>query len=231
MSSQSHHQSTKSKNEHGETKSYIIGFMLSLVFTAIPYYMVVNKSVSGSALLATILGFAVLQMLVQIFFFLHLGRGPKPLYNVVFFAFTVITILVVVGGSIFIMDNLYDNMTPEDVSKKLVQKEGIYQIDGEKTGACQGVHTNHKVTIADGKVTPLYTQAGFCDTLTFINEDDKPREMTFGMHPGHGTYAGETDLALRKGRAKTITLSKPGTYQFHDHFDPDATGSFTVSQQ
>ena len=70
------------KAERGTITSYVIGFLLSLVFTAIPYYLVVNKTVEGNTLLATILGFAVLQMAVQIFFFLHLGRGPKPLYNV-----------------------------------------------------------------------------------------------------------------------------------------------------
>src|SRR5687768_12731131 len=87
-------------SEHGTMKSYVIGFVLSLIFTFIPYYLVVNKTVSGGVLLATILGFAVLQMIIQITFFLHLGRGPKPKWNLYFFISTVGIILVVVGGSI-----------------------------------------------------------------------------------------------------------------------------------
>ena len=83
MSKKSHKPTPKS--EHGTTRSYVIGFVLSLIFTVIPYYLVTNKTIAGSALLATILGIAVLQMFIQIFFFLHLGRGPKPFYNVVFF--------------------------------------------------------------------------------------------------------------------------------------------------
>lgn len=226
----SHHTNGSPKEEHGTTWSYVIGFLLSLVFTAIPYYMVVNKSLSGSALLATILGIAVLQMIIQIFFFLHLGRGPKPLYNVVFFVSTVGIILVVVGGSIFIMNNLQYNMAPTEVSKKLIEKEGIYQVAGEKTGACKGIHTNHKVTIIKGKASPVHTTARLCDTLTFLSEDDRSREITFGSHPQHGNYGGESELTLRKGRGKTITLNQDGTYQFHDHLDPKATGSFTVTQ-
>lgn len=216
--------------EHGTTRSYIIGFLLSLVFTAIPYYMVVNKSLSGSPLLITILGIAVLQMLIQIFFFLHLGRGPKPLYNVTFFISTVGIILVVVGGSIFIMNNLQYNMAPMDASKYLAEKEGISQISGEKTGACKGANTKHKVTISGGKVSPAHIDARYCDMLIFINEDEIVREMTFGTHPRHESYAGQNELVVRKGRAKTLVLNESGTYQFHDHLNPDVTGYFTVEQ-
>jgi cytochrome o ubiquinol oxidase subunit IV len=230
MSDQTHQPHHKQDEEHGTTGSYIIGFILSLVFTAIPYYLVVNESFTSSMLLATILVIAVLQMIIQIVFFLHLGRGPKPLYNVTFFIATVGTILLVVVGSIWIMNHLNYNMAPTEISKKLIEKEGIYQIDGEKTGACQGVHPNHKVTIADGKVNPAYTEARHCDTLTFINEDDRPREIAFGPHPRHDSYAGESELAVRKGRPKTITLNQLGAYIFHDHNDPKVTGNFKVTQ-
>jgi len=228
MSKTSHHLPDHPKGDHGTMHSYIIGFLLSLLFTAIPYYLVVSKSVTGTALLATILGIAVLQMAIQIFFFLHLGRGPKPLYNVVFFVSTVGIILVVVLGSIFIMDNLQYNMTGAEVNKYLAQKEGISQLGGEKTGACQGTNANHKVTLKSGKVSPLHTEARLCDTITFINEDDMVREITFGQHPKHDAYSGNNDLLVRKGRGKTITLNQPGTYKFHDHLNPDIAGDFTV---
>jgi len=218
------------QKEHGTTASYIIGFILSLVFTAIPYYMVVNKTVSGNALLATILGFAVLQMLIQIFFFLHLGRGPKPLYNIAFFVSTIGIILVVVGGSMFIMKHLHYNMMPHEVTTKLAQDEGISQVGGEKTGACGDIGANHKVVIKNGKASPLHTDAHLCDTLSFINEDDKVREIAFGPHPEHQVYGGEIELTIRKGYPKTLTLNQAGSQLlFHDHLDPTMNGSFTVT--
>lgn len=222
----------KREPEHGTMKSYVVGFLLSLLFTAIPYQLVVGEVVTGTMLLAIILGFAFLQMAVQIFFFLHLGRGPKPLYNVGFFFGTFGAILVVVVGSVFIMSHLHGNMTPisaADKTMKLAEDEGISQIDGEKTGACKGVHANHKVTIKNGIVAPGFTEARLCDTITFFKEDDVDREITFGTHPQHGTYAGQTELALRKGRGKMITLGQTGTYQFHDHLNPGTAGYFTVS--
>ncbi len=217
-------------HEHGTMKSYVIGFILSLVFTFIPYYLVVNKTISDKALSATILGFAILQMIIQVTFFLHLGRGPKPKWNLFFFISTVGIILVVVGGSIMIINNLHYNMSPEDQTKKLINDEAIYQIGGEKTGACYGQHENHRIIIKNGRVSPLITEAKKCDTLTFMNEDNRVREIAFGEHPAHEVYAGETELTARKDIGKTITLSEPGSYRFHDHFDPNVNGSFTVSQ-
>lgn len=218
------------KKEHGTTQSYVIGFLLSLVFTAIPYYLVVNKNVTGTMLLSTILGFAVLQMFIQIFFFLHLGRGPKPWYNVVFFFGTAGTILVVVLGSIFIMNNLHYNMTPDETATYLAEQEAIYQVDGEKTGACHGTGQNHQIILKAGKVTPANTAARLCDTLTFINQDDQVREIGFGSHPVHDGYAGQDDLLVRKGKNKTLTLNQTGAYSFHDHLDPSVEGNFMVSE-
>ncbi len=218
------------KREHGTMKSYVIGFILSLIFTFIPYYLVVNQTITGTALLATIIVFAVLQMIIQVTFFLHLGRGPKPNWNFFFFISTVFIILVVVAGSIIIINNLHYNMAVSDQTKKLIGDEGIYQIGGEKTGACQGQHDNHKVTIKNSQVSPLHFVAHRCDTLTFINEDSKIREIAFGKHPQHDAYAGETDLIVRKGVNKTITLSEPGTYKFHDHLQEETAGDFTVTQ-
>lgn len=229
MSSSSHHAEPRPTGQRGAARSYIIGFLLSLAFTAIPYYMVVHKTVAGSALLTAILGFAVLQMVIQIFFFLHLGRGPKPLYNIVFFVSTVGIILVVVIGSIWIMNHLNYNMAPTDASKYLIEKEGIYQIDGEKTGACQGVHIRHKVTIKNRTVHPFHTEARLCDTLTFINQDDQMREMTFGPHPRHDSYGGQSEVTVREGYPKTISLNQSGAYVFHDHLDPEISGEFTVT--
>lgn len=218
----------QSNAEHGTVKSYIIGYALSLLLTAIPFYLVLNQSVTETSLLLAIMVFAFLQMGVQLFFFLHLGRGSKPLYNVGFYMGTFGAILVVVVGSIWIMGHLRYNMASTEKIVKLAEDEGIHQINGEKTGACRGPHTNHKITIKDGLATPAYVSARQCDTISFIKEDDADRIITFGSHPQHKSYAGETELKLRKDRANTITLNLTGTYQFHDHLNPATAGYFIV---
>lgn len=218
-----------SKTEHGTLASYVVGFILSLLFTAGAYLTVVNRTASGNVLLATILGFALLQMCVQIFFFLHLGRGPKPLYNVTFFVGTVGIILVVVLGSIFIMNNLHYNMSPSANTQKLAQDEGIAQVNGARTGACGEVHASHIVTMSGGKASPLATEGKLCDTLTFVNTDNTAHIIAFGQHDDLVVYGGVSTVLVAKGFPKTITLNQAGTYVFHDRFDTTTSGTFTVS--
>jgi cytochrome o ubiquinol oxidase operon protein cyoD len=217
------------KSGHGTVLSYVVGFGLSLIFTVIPYWLVAGKVLTGGLLLTVILGFGFLQMAVQIFFFLHLGRGPKPLYNAGFFVATFGAILVVVVGSVFIMSHLHANMAPSDVTTKLAQDEAIGQVGGVQTGACQGNLVNHQVVIKDGVVSPLHTEAHRCDTLTFMNEDDVTRYMAFGKHPAHEVYGGQVEITVYKGHPETITLNELGTHQFHDHLHEETAGEFVVA--
>lgn len=225
---------TTHEREHATTRSYIIGFVLSLVFTIIPYYMVSEHVVSGNALLATILAFGLIQMIIQLVFFLHLGREKKPYWQVWFLLGTVGAIFVVVGGSIWIMGHLHYNMTPvtpESASKKLIEDEGIAQLGGEKTGACEGQHTTHKVMIKGNTISPSRIVANMCDKITFISEDGETRYIMFGSFDEPEAYGGEDMLTITGRRPKTIVLNEPGTHQFHDHKNAETTGQFTVASE
>jgi cytochrome o ubiquinol oxidase subunit IV len=118
---------TNAESEHGTLTSYIIGFILSLVFTLVPYYLVVEKKLTTEALVATILGFAVLQLVVQVVFFLHLGREPKPRWNLLFLVSTVSIILLVAVSSLWIMHHLNHNMSPMEMKQELIEGEGIHK--------------------------------------------------------------------------------------------------------
>lgn len=217
-----------STNEHlGSVRSYVIGFVLSLAFTIIPYYMVKNELGAGTTLLVTVLGYAVIQMLVQIFFFLHLGRGPKPLYNVVFFVATATFITVVVGASILIMNNLYRNMSPEELTTRLAQDENIAEIGGKTTGACQGNKASHEVTIGT-VIRPGHIEAQRCDTIVLKSGDGAPHEIVFGLPDSPVSYGGLFDASVRSDRSKIITLNEAGDFSFHDRDNPAAIGHLTV---
>lgn len=216
--------------EHGTVHSYIVGLALSLLFTLIPYTLVINQSFTGTKLLLVIVGFAMIQVIIHVTFFLHLGRGPKPNWQMFFFVSTVMASLVVVGGSVFIMNQLYRNMRPLEQVKKIANDENIYQVGDKKTGACLQHGGNHQVVIRNNKVLPQHTSANKCDTLSFINEDDEVRAISFGQYQKHETYAGENSVMLKPGRSKTITLSEHGTHQFHDHFQHETAGVFTVTE-
>ncbi len=211
-------------------KPYIFGFVLSVCYTSVPYILVTQNVLSGTALLITILTFAFLQMIIQLVFFLHLGRGPKPLYNVVFLFSTAGIIFLVIAGSLFIMSHLRYNMTPEELIKRQAQDEKLHQVEGTITGACENTRKNHQVVINDEKANPILIEANLCDTITFITKDDEKHLMAFGTHADHETYAGNDELPLKKGKNVTFTLNTAGSYRFHDHYNPMIYGYFQVSE-
>jgi len=218
------------KREHGTIKNYVIGYVLSLVFTIIPYYLVVNQTVRGLVLLGTIISFAVLQMIIQVVFFLHLGRERGPRWQTKFLLGTVGGIFVVTVGTTWIMYHLHENMMPTQAELKLAQDEGIAQVEGVSTGACVGASKMYMVVIKNGVVSPRHTDAHRCDTIMFMNEDNMSRDIAFGPDENHEIYGGVVDLPLGSGQEEqTLTLNQSGTHSFHDHLHTSTAGDFTVT--
>ncbi len=87
--------------------SYILGLVISVVLTLLAYVLV-TFHVSGSFLvmLSLLLFLAILQLIAQLIFFLHVGQESTPKLNVIFFVTTFVVILAVVVSSIWIIVNL-----------------------------------------------------------------------------------------------------------------------------
>ncbi|MFZ1250510.1 MAG: cytochrome o ubiquinol oxidase subunit IV [Candidatus Microsaccharimonas sp.] len=106
--------------------SYIIGFVLSVITTLFAYFAVVNQIWPTQVLIYIILGLAVVQLMVQMVFFLHIGRGNR--WKSVTFVFTLLVVVIVVVGTLWIMANLDYNMmhmTPEEQQRYMDGHEGI----------------------------------------------------------------------------------------------------------
>ncbi len=121
-------------NERGYLRSYIIGFVLSIIFTLAAYIPVLihldssRKIFSSEILIFLVLFFAVAQLFVQLFFFLHLSQEKKPRWNLIFFLSTVIIILLVVLASLWIMQNLNYNMMPgSNINTYIQDSEAIHK--------------------------------------------------------------------------------------------------------
>jgi cytochrome o ubiquinol oxidase operon protein cyoD len=110
---------------HGSITSYVIGFLLSLGFTLAAYYLVTTNVIENPLLIPSILTLAFLQLLVQLFYFLHLGQEKKPRWNLVFFLLTAMTIMTVVIGALWIMQHLNANMMPDQVQDFIIHDEGL----------------------------------------------------------------------------------------------------------
>ncbi|MEH7582981.1 cytochrome C oxidase subunit IV family protein, partial [Priestia megaterium] len=85
---------------HGSLKAYTLGFIFSIILTVIPLMLVLNHVFSKNILLASILGMAVLQFFIQLFFFMHIKDGEKPRYNVMALILGIVFVITIVAGSI-----------------------------------------------------------------------------------------------------------------------------------
>ena len=90
----------------GSLKSYLTGFMLSLILTAIPFALVMQGAVSASAALAAIFVAGIVQILVHLHYFLHLDTSSAARWNVLALIFTLLIMVLFVGGTLWIMYTL-----------------------------------------------------------------------------------------------------------------------------
>ena len=95
---------------HGSVKSYAIGFVLAVVLTVIPFKLVMNGALPAATTLWWILGLGVVQVVVHLIYFLHLDRSAEQSGNVMSLLFTALILVIVLGGSLWVMHNMNANM-------------------------------------------------------------------------------------------------------------------------
>lgn len=98
---------------HGTLKGYLTGFVLSIILTVIPFTLVTSDSISTNTILICIVTFAVIQILVHLYYFLHMNNNSDEVWNAVALIFTLLIIAIIVVGSLWIMYNLNVNMMPQ----------------------------------------------------------------------------------------------------------------------
>lgn len=98
---------------HGTLRDYLIGFGLSVVLTAIPFWLVMSGVIaSKQATALTIMAFAVVQIVVHMIYFLHLNARSDGGWRMVALVFTLIIVVITLAGSLWVMYHLNSNMMP-----------------------------------------------------------------------------------------------------------------------
>lgn len=116
----------QTRHDPSPYRSYVVGFGLSILTTLVAYFFVVNKLFSPDVLVYVIMGIAVIQLVVQMVFFLHIGRGSR--WKFATFLFTLLVVVIVGIGTLWVMHNMNYNMmdmTPEQQHQYMKEHEGI----------------------------------------------------------------------------------------------------------
>ncbi len=107
-----HHDAHHDTAGHGTVKSYTIGFILSVILTAIPFALTMMHMLPVGTLVPVIVAIGVVQILVHLFFFLHMNTSSSQMWNNAAFVFTVLIVGILVIGSLWVMYHLNANMMP-----------------------------------------------------------------------------------------------------------------------
>lgn len=105
--------SAQQASEHSrELRSYVVGYGLALILTLIPFALVAWSHLSSIALWLAIGGCALLQVIVHFRCFLHVSFAKQKREDLHLILFTTLILVIMVGGTLWIVLNLYSRMMP-----------------------------------------------------------------------------------------------------------------------
>lgn len=101
---------------HVSMGDYVKGFILAVILTVIPFYLVMNNVIEDRATAAMVLGlFAVVQIVVHMVYFLHMNGKIQGGWTLLSTIFTIIFVAIGIAGTLWVMFHMNANMMPEHV--------------------------------------------------------------------------------------------------------------------
>jgi len=97
---------------HGSVKSYLIGFVLSVVLTAVPFALTMLHLMPVATLVPVIIGIGVVQIVVHLVYFLHMNTASSHVWNNAAFVVALIIVLILIVGTLWVMYHMNHNMMP-----------------------------------------------------------------------------------------------------------------------
>ncbi|MCZ8093631.1 MAG: cytochrome o ubiquinol oxidase subunit IV [Acidovorax sp.] len=99
---------------HSTFSGYMVGFVLSIILTAIPFWLVMSKVIADRNTAVLVLGgFAVVQILVHMVCFLHMNGKVEGGWTLLSTIFTVVFVAIAITGTLWVMFHMNANMMPE----------------------------------------------------------------------------------------------------------------------
>lgn len=91
---------------HGSVRSYVIGFVLSVVLTAAAFGLVMQQMFGPTE--CAVLAF--IQILVHLVFFLHMNTCSSQRWNLLSLASAVLVAVILIGGTLWALHNVRAHM-------------------------------------------------------------------------------------------------------------------------
>ena len=101
---------------HSTLKGYVTGFILAVLLTAIPFWLVMGKVLPSSSTTALVLmAFAAVQIVVHMIYFLHMNTRSEGGWSFLALLFTLLIVGIALAGSLWVMYHMNANMMPMSI--------------------------------------------------------------------------------------------------------------------
>lgn len=101
---------------HSTLGGYVTGFILAVVLTAIPFWLVMGKVFQTSSTTALVLlALGAIQMVVHMIYFLHMNPRSEGGWSLLALMFTVVMVVIAMAGSLWVMYHMNANMMPMSI--------------------------------------------------------------------------------------------------------------------
>jgi cytochrome o ubiquinol oxidase operon protein cyoD len=103
--------------------NYSIGLAFATLLTIASFYIASQHPLWGPAVPDALIVLAIAQMGVHLVFFLHITTGPDNTNNVLALAYGILIVGLLVLGSIWIMNNMAENMMPTPTMNQMLEMQ------------------------------------------------------------------------------------------------------------
>jgi len=104
---------------------YVAGFFGSIALTLCAYLLATHLSVDKNILAALLAVLAISQFVLQMFLFLHIGDERGPRLRMAAAGLMLAVVLILVLGSMWIMNNLNYRMTPQQINQYMRSQDSL----------------------------------------------------------------------------------------------------------
>lgn len=98
---------------HSTRSGYMTGFLLSVILTAVPFWLVMTHTITNPGTTALVIaGIALVQVIVHMIYFLHMSSKSEGGWSMMAMIFTIIVVGIGLGGSMWVMYHMNLQMMP-----------------------------------------------------------------------------------------------------------------------
>lgn len=117
MSAQTTHAGHDDHHEHDDLHvakgDYVKGFILAVILTVIPFWLVMGNVIESRTTAVLVLGvFAMVQIVVHMVYFLHMNGKIQGGWTMLSTIFTVVFLAITIAGTLWVMFHMNANMMP-----------------------------------------------------------------------------------------------------------------------